>query len=177
MSVDPHTDRIDWPAELRSHANGDYLRFASKGPHPFVWIAVPFAIVLGALGVAGIAGLGAPGLVSIIVGAAAVVFAISVLLSAGYAIWGTLVLERRDREWVVTRQLGSLKSVSTFTHSRIRSADVWSPPPYVVVWPGGAGRHVRVHVSDRERPIEVAAGLQLDGATLQALSELFTPIQ
>src|SRR5262249_49163387 len=150
MSVDSHTDRVDWPAELRSYAEGTGLRFVSRGPHPFVWVAVPFALVLGTLGVAGIAGLGAPGLVSVIVGVVAVAFAISVLLSAAYAAWGVLVLERRGGEWVATRHLGSLKSVSTFATGRIRSADVWSPPPYVVVWPGSAGRHVRVHLSHRE---------------------------
>jgi hypothetical protein len=175
MSVDSHTNRIDWPAELRSYADGARLRFASKGPHPFVWIAVPFALALGALGVAGIAGLGTTGLVSIVVGAAAVAFALSVLLSAAYSAWGVLMLERGSGEWVLSRHLGSWKSRSTFGSGRIRSADVWSPPPYVVVWPGSAGRHVPVHLSDRERPIEIAAGLRLDAATLQALCALFTP--
>lgn len=174
MSVDSHTDRTDWPAELRCYAEGAGLRFAARGPHPFVWVAVPFALVLGALGVAGVAGLGTPGLVSIIVGAAAVAFALSVLLSAAYSAWAIVRLERRGGEWVVTRHLGSLRSVSTFSSSRVRSADVWSPPPYVVVWPGSAGRQVRVHISDRERPIEIAAGLRLDDGTLQTLSALFT---
>ena len=174
MSVDSHTDRIDWPAELRRYAEGACLRFASRGPHPFVWIAVPFALALGALGVAGMAGLGTPGMVSIIVGAAAVAFALSVLLSAAYSAWAIVRLERRGGEWVVTRHLGSLRSVSTFASGRIRSADVWSPPPYVVLWPGSAGRYVRVYLSHRERPIELTAGLRLDGATLQALCALFT---
>lgn len=175
MSVDSHIDRIAWPAELRSYADGARLRFASRGPHPFVWVAVPFALVLGALGVAGIAGLGTAGLVSIIVGAATVAFALSVLLSAAYSAWGIVRLERRGGEWVVTRNLGSLRSVSVFASGSIRSADVWTPPPYVVVWPGSAGRQVRVHLSDRERPIEIAAGLRLDDGTLQTLSALLTP--
>lgn len=175
MSVDSHTDRIDWPAELRSHADGDGLRFTSKGPHPFVWIAVPFALVLGALGVAGIAGLGAPGLVSIIVAMAAIAFAIAVLLSVAYSTWGTLDLERRGGEWIVTRRLGSLRSVSTFASGRIRSAEVWNPPPFVVVWPGSAGRQVRVYMSGRGQPISIAAGLRLDNAALRALQTLFTP--
>jgi hypothetical protein len=174
MSVDSHIDHVDWPAELRSYAEGAGLKFASRGAHPFVWVAVPFGLALGALGVAGIAGLGTSGLVSIIVGAAAVAFAVSVLLSAAYAAWGVLVLERRGGEWVVTRRLGPLRSVSTFGTGPIRSADVWSPPPYVVLWPGCAGRHVRVHVSDRERSIAITAGLRLDGATLQALCAVFT---
>jgi hypothetical protein len=175
MTIDSHIDHVDWPAELSSYAQGDRLRFATKGPHPFVWIAVPFALALGALGAAGIVGLGAPGLVSIIVGIAATAFAVGVLTSAAYGIWGVQEIERRGGDWIVTRRLGSLRSVSTLPAVHIRSAEVSSPPPFVVIWPGSAGRHVRVHVSGRERPIEVAAGLQLDNATLQALQLLFTP--
>jgi hypothetical protein len=175
MSVDDHINRIDWPTELRSHADGDHLRFASKGPHPFVWIAVPFALVLGTLGVGGIAGLGAPGLVAIIAGVAAVAFAVAVLISAAYSTWGTLDLERRGGEWIVTRRLASLSTISTFASARIRSVELWSPPPFVVVWPGSAGQQVRVYTSAREQPISIAAGLRLDDAALRALQTLFTP--
>lgn len=175
MTVDSHTDHVDWPAELSSYAKGDRLCFATRGPHPFVWIAVPFAVVLGALGVAGIAGLGAPGLVSIIAGIAATAFAVAVLTSTAYSAWGVLELERRGGDWIVTRRLGPLRSVSTFPAARIRSAELASPPPFVVFWPGGAGRHVRVRVPDREQPLEIAAGLRLDDPTLQALRALFTP--
>lgn len=175
MTADAHTDHVEWPAELSSYAEGDRLRFVTNGPHPFVWIAAPFALVLGVLGVAGIAGLAAPGLASLIAGVAATAFASAVLTSAAYSTWGVLELERRGVDWVVTRRLGSLRSVSTFAATHVRSAELLNPPPFVVLWPGSAGLHVRVHVSDRERPVEVAAGLRLDHATLQALQALFTP--
>jgi hypothetical protein len=168
------TERIDWPASLSSYAKGDRLRFPTTGPHPFVWVALPFALVLGALGVAGIAGVGSRGLAPMIAATGALAFAVAVLMSAAYSAWGVMELERRGAEWVVTRQLGPVRSASAFPAGRVRSAELSSPPPFVVLWPGGAGRHVRVYVVDRERPIEIGAGLRLEAPTLQALQALFT---
>lgn len=175
MTLDSHTARVDWPATLSSYANGDRLRFATRGPHPFVWVAVPFAPMLGALGVAGIAGVGTSGLVSAIAGIGATAFAVAVLVSAGYSTWGVMEIERRGSEWIVTRYLGRMSFVSAFAVGRVRSAELYSPPPFVVLWPGGAGLHVRVHLSDRERPVEVGAGLRLDGTALHSLQTLFAP--
>jgi hypothetical protein len=176
VTLDSHTDRVDWPATLSSYAKGDRLQFATRGPHPFVWVAVPFALMLGALGVAGIAGVGTSGLVSAIAGIGATAFAVAVLISAAYSAWGVMELERRGPEWIVTRCLGRVRFVSAFAVGRVRSAELYSPPPFVVLWPGGAGLHVRVHMSDRERPIEVGSGLRLDGTTLHSLQTLFAQI-
>jgi hypothetical protein len=176
VTLGNHTDRVDWPATLSSYAKGNRLQFVTRGPHPFVWVAVPFALMLGALGVAGIAGVGTSGLVSAIAGIGATAFAVAVLMSAAYSTWGVMELERRGSEWIVTRCLGRVRSVSAFAADRIRSAELYSPPPFVALWPGGAGLHVRVHMLDRERPIELGAGLRLDGPTLHSLQTLFTPI-
>jgi hypothetical protein len=136
---------------------------------------VPFALVLGALGIAGIAGVGDRGLAALIAAAVSTAVAAAVLASAAYSIWGSMDVERRGTEWIVTRSLGRLRSVSTFATSRVRSVELYSPPPFVVFWPGGAGLHLRVHLSDRERPVEVAAGLRLDREILKALRVVFTP--
>jgi hypothetical protein len=104
MTLDSHANLIDWPPELSRYAKGNGLTFPTTGPHPFVWIAVPLALALGALGVAGVRGLGAPALVSIVVGRAAIAFAVAVLKSAAYSTCGVLELERHGGEWIVTRR-------------------------------------------------------------------------
>jgi hypothetical protein len=175
VTVDARTELVDWPAALSSYVADGRLRFPTKGPHPFVTVAVPFALVLGGMGVAGLAGVGDRGVVAFIAALAAMAFAIAVLMSVAYTSWGSMEIERRGPDWIVTRSLGRLRSASVFAAGGIRSAVIYSPPPFVIFWPGSAGLHVRVHVANRERPVEVGAGLRLDGATLQALQALFTP--
>ena len=41
MTQEPQTDRFEWPAALRGCANGDHVRIATSGPHPYVWVAAP----------------------------------------------------------------------------------------------------------------------------------------
>ena len=44
-------------------------------------------------------------------------------------------------------------------------------------WPAAAGLHVRLQLADRERPLEVGAGLRLDDEMLRGLRALFAPTQ
>jgi hypothetical protein len=140
-----------------------------------VWVAIPIALVLGALGLGGIASVGTGGLVSLITGLGAVAFAVAILTSTAYSFWGRIEILRRGAGWVVTRRLGPMRAAAAFNVADVRSAESFSPPPYVILWPGGAGLHVRLQLADHERPIEVGAGLHLDGETLSNLRALFAP--
>lgn len=175
MIEERQADRFDWPPGLSSYVHGDHVRVTTSGPHPYVWVAVPIALVLGALGLAGIGNVGTGGLVSLITGLGAMVFAAAILTSTAYSIWGSLEITHRGAGWIVTRRLGPLKAASAFNVSSVRSAELYSPPPYVILWPGGAGLHVRLQLKDRDRPVEVGAGLRLDGEVLRGLRSLFAP--
>jgi hypothetical protein len=169
----------DSPTDSRaarpSNASDEHLGFQTQGPHAFTWIAVPFALVLAVLGVIGIAEVRSQGVVAFVTGLVALGLAAATLLSVAYSAWGSMEITRSGDTWTVIRRVGKITGVETFRASLIRTAEVYSPPPYVVTWPGSAGRHVRVDVEGRSRPIELGAGLCLDEASLSNLRALFSP--
>jgi hypothetical protein len=166
---------IDSRAGVPSNAAGEHFRFATRGPHAFTWIAVPFAVALAALGVLGIAEVRSQGAVALITSLGSLGLAAAISVSAAYTAWGSMEIVRSGEEWIVTWRLGRATRVTTFRASLVRTAEIYSPPPYVALWPGGAGRQVRVEVAGRGRPIELGAGLCLDEASLSSLRAQFSP--
>jgi hypothetical protein len=160
-----------------SSAPGEPLVLQTRGPHGFTWIAAPIALLLVALGVLGVAEVRQQGAVALVTGLASLALGAAIAWSVAYSAWGSVEIARIGETWAVTRRLGAATRVETFPAAQVRSAEVYSPPPYVVVWPGGAGRHVRVELAGRARPVDLAAGLCLDDELLSKLRALFTPTQ
>jgi hypothetical protein len=160
-----------WPVPLQPYARGDVLRFRSNGPHPFAWFAVPFGLALGLMGAIGI--VGEPGVLSFVVGGATIAFGVAVLYSTAFGAWGELELSHVGTSWTVTTRLGRRERSSGFPQRDVRSVEIYTPPPYNIVWPGAAGRQLRIELDRRERPLFLGAGLQLPPEVLQCLHDMF----
>lgn len=164
-----------WPASLAPYVDpgSDRVRFRSTGAHPFVWIAVPLGLALVTGGIAGLVTAGHGGVVAASI--AAVLLGGSWLVSSAYSAWGSVEVEQVPLGVRITHRLASWSRTIELPRNSVRSVAVYSPPPYIVVWPGSAGRQLEVYLQRRDRPIHVAAGLSLGDEILEALRILLTP--
>jgi len=55
---------------------------------------------------------------------------------------------------------------------QLRSVERYTPAPNVIIWPSIAGRHLRVLVERRERPISIGEGLNLKDEELGTIEEM-----
>lgn len=145
----------------------DEVLIRSRGPHPYVLFAVPFALTILAAGIAGIVTM------HLVVGLACVAGATWVLLSSAYSAWGRLCIRQADDTITVIDRLGPLeRTIATFFRSQIRAVAPISVSPAYMMWPGSAGRQLRVVLDDRE--LRVGGGLVLDAASLDEISALLS---
>ena len=147
------------------------LEFRSRRVHPYVVFAVPFGLCLQALAYLGFrAETVTAG--SIFVACCCIAFGAAVLMSCAFNIWGRVTIERTDDRFSITRTLWRWSRTNEFFISQVRSVERYTSPPYVIVWPGCAGKHLRVFIEHRERPLSIADGLNLDDQQLHAIEEL-----
>ncbi len=165
-----------WPEALRRFASDNELCFRSNGPHPYVWVAAPFAALLLFCGLAAMSGLVevTPGVVRVAASFAALALGTAVALSIAYSFRGRLVLGRDGDSWVVVTRLGRWARKRSFKSSEVRHVETYNPGPDVI-WPGSCGTQLRVYLRHQERPIALAAGLLLDAEVLDALRQLLAP--
>ena len=167
-----------WPEPLRRFAADDELQFRSNGPHLYVWIAGPLALVLVLCGIAAISGIVdvTHGAVRVVTSFAALAFGTAVLTSCAYSIRGSMDLRRDGDTWLVVTRLGRWARKRRFLASDVRHVETYDPGPDIP-WPGSCGPQLRVHLRHTERPIAVAAGLSLDDDVLESLKQLLAPKQ
>lgn len=149
------------------------LQFKSQGPHPYVFFAVPFGLVLLATAVLaiGFAPRDAGSAFGVLVASPLGLWTMS---SSAYGIWGRLVIKREDNRCVVTRSLGRYSKSVEFFIADIRSVKTFTPSPGVIVWPGSAGRHLFVDLPHRKRPLAIAEGLCLSDTDLASIESLLS---
>lgn len=134
----------------------------SRGPHPYVFIAVPIALAVMALGGYAISTM------HLVLGLACVAGAAWVLMSSAYSTWGSLAVDEADDAFTITERLGPLKRiVSTFARSQVRAIAPVSAGPAYLLFPGSAGKQLGVALDDRE--IRIGGGLCLDAETMSKL--------
>jgi hypothetical protein len=165
-----------WPEALRRFASDEELCFRSNGPHPYVWVAAPFAAVLLLCGIAALSGLVevTPAVVRFAASIAALTLGTAVAISIAYSFRGRLTLGRDGDSWVAVSRLGRWERKRTFRSSEVRHVETYSPGPDVI-WPGSCGPQLRLYLRHQERPIALAAGLLLDAEVLDALRQLLAP--
>lgn len=134
---------------------------------------MPFGGVLVLVGVVGIFEQFGAG--SIVVGGASIAFGVAVLCSAAFSSWGEMEVRRLASSWTITWRLWRWSRASSFQQRELRTADIYSPPPYTILWPGASGLQLRIELDRRERPLFVGAGLQLPSEILQCLRDLLDP--
>ena len=164
-----------WPASLAPYVDpgSDRIRFRSAGAHPFVWVAVPLGLALIAGGIAGLVSLSNAGVVAASI--VAVLLGGSWLVSSAYSAWGSLEIEHTALGVRLTTRLASWSRSVELPRSSVRTVELYSPPPYNILWPGSAGRQLEVHLQRRDRPIHVAAGLSLGADILESLRTQLAP--
>lgn len=134
----------------------------SRGPHPYVFVATPIALALLGLGGYAISTL------HLVLGLACVAGGMWVLMSSAYSAWGRLIVHEDDDAITIMEALGPLKRVvSTFMRSQVRAVVPFSSGPAFMLFPGSAGKQLRVTLDDRE--IRVGGGLCLDADTMSKL--------
>ncbi len=145
-------------------------RFESHGPHPYVFIAVPFGLALLALATLAVV-FGKCDAFTILGAVAIAAWGAWVLTSSAYSCWGAVAIARNGDRLAVTRALGSLSRRVEFAGSAIRSIEHYTPPPGIMMFPGSAGPQLRVYLQYRARPVTIGGGLCLDEQDLRSIEE------
>ena len=146
-------------------------RFQSRGPHAYIFVAVPFGVALVAAAALGVL-LGNLDVFTLIGALAIAAWGVWVLLSSAYSCWGTVEVTRADNLLSLTRALGSLSRREQFASTAIRSVEYYTPPPGIMMFPGSAGPQLRVFLEHRARPLTIGAGLCLDEQELKSIEQL-----
>lgn len=146
-------------------------RFQSRGPHAYIFIAVPFGLAVLALAVLGVVfgDRGIPATLGVLILAA---WGAWMLASSAYSCWGTVEISRTGDRIIVTRALGALSRRIELASTAIRGIEHYTPPPGIMMFPGSAGPQLRVLVQDRALPLNVGGGLCLDEQELKSIEEL-----
>lgn len=145
-------------------------RFESRGPHAYVFIAVPFGLALLALATLGVV-LGDRDVFAILGALAIAGWGTWMLTSSAYSCWGAVAIARAGDRLAVTCALGSLSRRLEFASSAIRSIEHYTPPPGIMMFPGSAGPQLRVYLQSRARPVAIGGGLCLDERELKSIEE------
>ncbi len=147
-------------------------RFSSRGIHPYVLFAAPFGLCLIGLGVGGIVAEGANGWSYVATGVFAFAFGAAVLHSCAFSVWGSVTITRQGDRIVACRSLGSIRRSRELSLRQVRHVERFGPGPAALVFPGGAGAHVRVVVERRDRPFAIGEGLSLDDEELKEIETI-----
>lgn len=150
---------------------GTRSRFTSRGPHPYVFFAAPFGLVLLACAGAG-SWLGASDASTAFGVTVGTLFGTWVLASCAYSAWGVVELARDQDEIALTKRLGGLTRTSRFRANDVVHVEEYTPTPAAIIFPGGAGRHLQMTVRGRNRPVSIGEGLCLDTAELHSIRDL-----
>lgn len=147
------------------------LNFRSHGPHPYVLFAAPFGLILVSLAVTALFLAPADaGTAFGVIGAFA--FGTWVMLSCAFSVWGSVTLRRDGDRCVLTRSIARWSRSVHFQIDEIGRVEAYTPSPAVMVWPGDAGRQLRVVLQGRQRPLAIGEGLCLDDDELKSIEEL-----